>query len=190
VQPVGDEPQALVQNHEQPVPIPAIPNRFVGVGHIEQGLDAEHNHNCANAITTRLWAHLLAERNEEDLPDLITAAVADLDVNLVGNWDFPRYAVNPTQNYQTEVGLINVNAVQARQIRAVKIVKENEVHLVMIDARNRDQLSFYYFNPYVEDGAYLQRFNRFNDLIDHLGQAVPVEAAHPFQLVGIQLLQN
>jgi len=96
----------------------------------------------------------------------------------------------PTQNYQNEIGLINVNAAQAHQIKAAKIIKGNEVHLVMIDARDRNQLRYYYFNPYMEGGAYLQMFNRLNDLTDHLAEAVPIDANTPFTLTGLQRLQN
>lgn len=196
-QPPATLPQAPLQNQAQPAPAqPAavqplanlVPGRFQGIGHIEP--DLNRGDQCVKSMTARLWAHLLANHNEDQLSALVSEAVMDQNGNpSILEFDFLRYGVATTQNYQTEIGLANTYAVTARQIQAAKIVKGAEVHLVMIDPRITHQIKFYYFNPHAEN-AYLQKFDSFEGLVAHLVEAVPVDANTPFALRGLRLNQN
>lgn len=173
------------QPADEPPAADPIPDLFQGVGHIERG--EEQGIQCAKAMARRLWIHLLGNRDDNQLSALVSAAVVDQNGGIpLEDFVFNRLGLLPTQAYANEMAFLNVHATRAR-INAAMIMKGDEIHLVMIDARTLAQPKFYYFNPYAEN-AYVQRFDHIGDLAAHLGQAVPVDADIPFRIRGLRVV--
>ncbi|MBX7065833.1 MAG: hypothetical protein K1X28_01250 [Parachlamydiales bacterium] len=179
-QPPVQQPQPQVQPQQQagPPAVQAAPQQQIVV---ERGV--ERGTLCCKHMVLRLWDHLQRNGAEDQFPGLVQAASAAAGPVNQRVEEFVIGRLGGTQVYHTELGILDLHAVNAR-MNAVLLTKGDEVHLLLTDSRNRREPKYYHFNPYT---AQIQRFDQMAAIVAHLQEAVPVVAETPFALQAVRV---
>lgn len=190
---INPAPNAQPEALQQPLPAAQQQQAALPAGKI-QGQRRLEDHqlgrNCNLEFANAFWDHLQANRNLDQIPALIDQTLQNgAEKPPVGNAGelFPRVQgiqipeLGANQNYLEQLNKLDLRAIMNRNQKMVVcfIVKGEESHLLLVDARTRGQMNYYHYNPQANP-AYLQAYQNKQAMVDHLNEAVPIVADTPF----------